>query len=338
MTHTQASTAPSLSYELYPPRNEAARGSIVETIAALEATAPDYVSVTYNGTPERRRSSVELIGYLIEHTRLRPLAHLTCVGETRASLDRLVNHLVALGVRGVLALRGDLPQAGDVQQGHDGGAGLDRAQAGELPFARYLVELIRDVEARRSASLAAGRLAIGVAAYPTRHPESPSFQHDVEVLLAKERAGANFAITQIFFDPAEYAHLVTAARTAGVTIPIVPGIMPVNSVRRLTRLAELAGVEPDAALLARLERAGNDDERRRIGIDHAASLAHEAFDVGAPGLHLYTFNDADDSIEVVNQLGLTGAGTADVAGVDYGDANALASAYAEAASRPLAHT
>ncbi|MBG6084242.1 methylenetetrahydrofolate reductase [Zhihengliuella flava] len=325
MTDLQASTAPSLSYELYPPRNEAAAGSLVETIAALEATAPDYVSVTYNGSPARRRASVELIGHLIEHTRLRPLAHLTCVGESRASLDRLVNHLVALGVRGVLALRGDLPP------------GHDAVGPGELPFARYLVELIREVEARRSASLAAGRLAIGVAAYPTRHPESPSFQHDVEVLLAKERAGANFAITQIFFDAAEYAHLVAAARAAGVRIPIVPGIMPVNSVRRLTRLAELAGLAPDAALLARLERASTDAERRRIGIDHAAALAHEAFVAGAPGLHLYTFNDAVDSVAVVDQLGLTGAGTADAAGADFGDANALASAYAEAANRPLAH-
>lgn len=313
-----AATAPALSYELYPPRNEQAKSTIVDVIAELEASAPDYVSVTYNGTPERRRASVELIGHLIEHTRLRPLAHLTCVGESRASLDRLVNHLVALGVRGVLALRGDKPGGVDAD---------DPSSHGELPFARYLVELIRDVENRRSASLAAGRLAIGVAAYPTRHPESPSFQHDVEVLLAKERAGANFAITQIYFDAEDYTNLVREARAAGVTIPIVPGIMPVNNERRLLRLCELSGLAPDEDLRARLADASSDAERHRIGVGHAAELAQAAFDGGAPGLHLYTFNDARSPLDVVEALQLTGAGTADAReGADYGDADALTTA------------
>ncbi|RZU62453.1 methylenetetrahydrofolate reductase [Zhihengliuella halotolerans] len=310
-----AATAPALSYELYPPRNEQAKSTIVDVIAELEASAPDYVSVTYNGTPERRRASVELIGHLIEHTRLRPLAHLTCVGETRESLDRLVNHLVALGVRGVLALRGDKPE------------GDDPSSHGELPFARYLVELIRDVENRRSASLAAGRLAIGVAAYPKRHPESPSFRHDIEVLLAKERAGANFAITQIYFDRTDYANLVRQARAAGVTIPIVPGIMPVNNERRLLRLCELSGLAPDEELRSRLAGASTDAERHRIGVGHAAELAQAAFDDGAPGLHLYTFNDARSPLDVVDALQLTGAGTADAReGAEYGDANALQAA------------
>ncbi|MEE1622356.1 methylenetetrahydrofolate reductase [Zafaria sp. Z1313] len=297
MSEPLTASPPSLSYELYPPRDAASRETVLEAVEALRATAPDYVSVTYNGTAERRAASVELITHLIENTRLRPLAHLTCVGETRASLDALVSRLVGLGVRGVLALRGDLPAD----------PGGDR---GELPFARYLVELIRQVEDRRSATLAAGRLAIGVAAYPTRHPESPSFQHDVEVLLSKERSGANFAITQIYFEPAQYAGLVAAARAAGVTIPIVPGIMPVNSVRRLLRLSALAGVAPDAALLSRLEGARSDAERRAIGVQAAAALARAAFDDGAPGLHLYTFNDPLGSLDVVHELGLAGAGRA----------------------------
>ncbi|GAA3710408.1 methylenetetrahydrofolate reductase [Zhihengliuella alba] len=317
LNHT-AAPPPALSYELYPPRNAEARARAVDVVAELEASGPDYVSVTYNGTPERRRASIELIGHLIEHTRLRPLAHLTCVGETRDSLDRLVNHLVALGVRGVLALRGDQPEGTDPDH---------PAAYGELPFARYLVELIREVEDRRSASLGAGRLAIGVAAYPTRHPESPSFRHDVEVLLAKERAGANFAITQIYFDAADYTGLVEAARTAGVTIPIVPGIMPVNNERRLLRLCELSGLAPDEGLRARLADAATDAERHRIGVDHAAGLAQAAFDAGAPGLHLYTFNDARGPLDVVRALGLTGAGITDARdGADYGDVHALVGA------------
>lgn len=289
---TILSTAPpSLSYELYPPVNEAATDRVHHSIAALEATDPDYVSVTYSGTEARRKASVDLIGHLIDNTRLRPLAHLTCVGEDRTSLEALVQHFISIGVRGVLALRGDLPE--------DPGA-----WRGELPFARYLIELIRDVETRNTAALGAGRLAIGVAAYPVRHPESPSFDHDVEVLLAKERSGANFAITQVYFDPQDYTGLGAAAQKAGVTIPLVPGIMVLSSVRRLNRLAAMTGVAPDAQLLHALETAGSDTQRHAIGVAAAANLARRALDDGAPGVHLYTFNDHRGVLDVVEQLDL----------------------------------
>ncbi|NKX55126.1 methylenetetrahydrofolate reductase [Arthrobacter mobilis] len=297
MTFSQRAAAPpSLSYELYPPARPEAEASVLSAIEELEATNPDYVSVTYSGTPARRRASIQLIEHLMRNTRLRPLAHLTCVGETRDSLDLLVRQIVGLGVRGVLAMRGDLPQDPE-------------ASRGELPFARYLVELIREVEARHGATLAGGRLAVGVAAYPNRHPESPSFQHDVEVLVSKERSGADFAITQVYFDPAHYVRLVAAARAAGVTIPIIPGVIPMSSVRRLERLAVMTGVRPDAALLHRLETASDDAERQRIGVKAAAELARAAFDAGAPGLHLYTFNDPHASIEVIEQVGLPAART-----------------------------
>ncbi|GAA4374404.1 methylenetetrahydrofolate reductase [Paeniglutamicibacter cryotolerans] len=203
MSMTLSTALPSLSYELYPPASAAAAEDAHHSIVELESTDPDYVSVTYSGTEARRKASLELIGHLINNTRLRPLAHLTCVGEDRASLESLVQHFVSIGVRGVPALRGDLPRE-------------PGAWRRELPFARYLVELIRDVEARNTAALGAGRLAIGVAAYPMRHPESPSFEHDVEVLLAKERSGADFAITQVYFDPLDYTGLGVAASKAEV--------------------------------------------------------------------------------------------------------------------------
>ncbi|MET4060192.1 methylenetetrahydrofolate reductase (NADPH) [Arthrobacter sp. UYP6] len=282
---------PALSYELYPPTNARTEKAVLQVIDELAGTHPDYVSVTYSGTPERRQASVRLLEHLVHATRLRPLGHLTCVGETRESLYRLVNLLVGLGVRGVLAMRGDLPA--------DPGA-----FRGELPFARYLVELIREIEDQHSAALAGGRMAVGVAAYPNRHPESPSFQHDIEVLVSKERSGANFAISQVYFNPADYVQLVTAARAAGVTIPIIPGIIPMSSQNRLQRLALMTGVHPDPALLHRLEIAGSDAERRRIGVDAAVALARAAFDAGAPGLHLYTFNEARACVEIVEALNL----------------------------------
>ena len=285
---------PALSYELYPPATPEAGISLLRTIDELGATRPDYVSVTYSGTSTRRRASVELISHLITSTRLRPVAHLCCVGETREGLELLVRRFVDLGVRGVLALRGDLPTD-------------PRVSRGELRFARDLVELIRQVETRHGASLAGGRLAVGVAAYPTKHPESPSFHHDVEVLISKQRSGADFAITQVYFDPAQYTGLVLAARAAGVTIPIVPGVIPTVSVRRLERLALMTGVRPDRTLLHRLETASSDSERRRIGVRAAVGLARAAFDAGAPGLHLYTFNDFRASVDVVEQLDLPAA-------------------------------
>jgi methylenetetrahydrofolate reductase (NADPH) len=288
----RAAVPPSLSYELYPPATPEAGEAVLRTIDELGATRPDYVSVTYSGAPARRRASIELIGHLTSNTRLRPLAHLCCVGETRASLDLLVRQLVALGVRGMLALRGDLPQ--DPQ-----------AVPGQLPFAQSLVELIRDVEARHGAALAGGRLAVGVAAYPNRHPESPSFLHDVEVLVSKQRSGADFAITQVYFDPAHYIGLLTAARAAGVTIPIIPGVMPLGNIRRLERLARMTGVRPDPALLHRLETASGEAERRRIGVHAAAVLARAALEAGAPGVHLYTFNDHRASIGVIEEIDLT---------------------------------
>ncbi|MDQ0800952.1 methylenetetrahydrofolate reductase [Arthrobacter sp. SLBN-112] len=286
-------TAPvALSYELFPPRSPAAAETLWTTIRELETTAPDYVSVTYGASGSNRDTAVELINRLLLETTLRPLAHLTCVGNTPQELAGIIGELLDIGVRGILALRGDLPK--------DGGLPSD----GALRYAQDLIELIRRVEQRRSALLCAGKIAVGVAAYPSRHPESPSEEHDVEVLLAKQRSGADFAITQVFFETEEYANLLTRARRAGVTIPIIPGVMPLTSLRRLTRLGELAGVEPAPALMERLAAADSDLERLHIGVDATVDLANAALDAGAPGIHLYTFNEHQSALEVLDKLAL----------------------------------
>lgn len=280
---------PSLSYELYPPRCAASAEALLRTIEELEPTRPDHVAVTYSGDAPRRAGSLALLDHLLARTGLRPLAHLTCVGSTRAELEETVTSLVHRGVRGVLALRGDLEPG---------------AEPGELPHAGDLVELVREVEQRHTASLGGGRLAVGVAAYPTRHPESPSFRHDIEVLLAKQRAGADFAITQVYFRPQRYERLVSAARAAGVTIPIVPGIMPVTEPRRLATLCRLAGLRPHPGLAAALEDAAGPAERHRVGVAFATRLARAALDAGAPGLHLYTFNEHRAALDLLERVDL----------------------------------
>ncbi|NYE94463.1 methylenetetrahydrofolate reductase (NADPH) [Psychromicrobium silvestre] len=289
----QHSAPVALSYELFPPRSPAAVDGLWATIRELESTNPDYVSVTYGANGSNRDTAVELLHRLLSQTTLRPLAHLTCIGNTADELAGIIADLLDAGVRGILALRGDHPSDGSEE--HPPGA---------LNFAQDLVELIRRVEQRRSAMLAAGKVAIGVAAYPTRHPESPSEQHDIEVLLAKQRSGADFAITQVFFHPEQYADLLLRARRAGVSIPIIPGVMPFTSLKRLQRLAQLTGVQPAPELLAQLEAARDDGERRRVGVRATVQLAKAALDAGAPGIHLYTFNQHQAALDVLDRLDL----------------------------------
>jgi methylenetetrahydrofolate reductase (NADPH) len=281
-----------LSYELFPPRSPAAAETLWTTIRELETTEPDYVSVTYGASGSNRDTAVELIDRLLVETTLRPLAHLTCIGNTPQELAGIIGQLLDTGVRGILALRGDLPKDGD------------RPVDGSLRYAQDLIELIRRVEQRRSALLCAGKIAVGVAAYPARHPESPSEEHDVEVLLAKQRSGADFAITQVFFHPSQYEDLLARARRAGVAIPIIPGVMPLTSLRRVKRLGELAGLEPDTKLTDRLAVADTDLERLRIGVDATVDLANAALDAGAPGIHLFTFNEHQSALEVLDKLSL----------------------------------
>jgi methylenetetrahydrofolate reductase (NADPH) len=290
---TSTTTAPvALSYELFPPRSDAAAVTLWNTIRELECTNPDYVSVTYGAGGSNHAKALDLVDRLQLETTLRPLAHLTCVGGTPEELNAVVNEILDRGVRGILALRGDRPRDGVLP-------------ANGLQYAQDLIELIRRIELRRSAQFAAGKVAIGVAAYPMKHPESPSEGHDVEVLLAKQRSGADFAITQVFFEPDQYSSLVHRARRAGVTIPIIPGIMPLTSLRRILKLSELSGVAPNPALVDRIRATGDDAAAaRRIGVEATVGLAEAALAAGAPGLHLYTFNEHESALDVLSRLSL----------------------------------
>lgn len=282
---------PALSYELFPPRSSASCDSLLATIDELTPTQPDYVSVTYSGDVKRKHKTLALLDHLVHETTLTPLAHLTCVGHTVSELEDAVHKILGIGVRGFLALRGDRQPTGN-------------ESPEELPFARYLVELIRRIEQRDVAHLAAGKISVGVAAYPQKHPESISQTQDVEILLSKERAGADFAITQVFFDSFHYQQLVESSRRAGVQLPLIPGLMPVTSLRRLTTLCSLAGLEVPTHLAYQLETASSDAERHRIGVRFGIQQAQEVLDAGAPGLHFYTFNEHEAVLDVLASLNL----------------------------------
>ncbi|WP_422116323.1 methylenetetrahydrofolate reductase [Brachybacterium sp. UNK5269] len=286
-----AARRPALSYELFPARSDLSFDRLRTTISHLEATGPDYVSVTSRAGHGNLARVLELTEHVLAETALRPLVHLTSIGSTRAQLTAIIHALLDRGVRGLLALRGDQ------MPGHS-------LEGDEIPFARPLIELIREVERERTAVLAGGRLSVGVAAYPHRHPESPTTRHDTEVLVAKERAGADFAITQVFFEASSYCALLERARAAGVRMPIVPGFVPATDPRRLVRLAELSGVGAPRRLLHDLETAADDAERRRIGVRFTVDLATRVLDAGAPGLHLFTFNSHAEALDVLDALNL----------------------------------
>lgn len=287
---------PSLSYELYPPRSEASCESLFKTLDQLCATRPDYVSVTYSGSNDRKQNTLALLDHLVHETPLTPVAHLTCVGHTVAELETAVRLILGLGVRGFLALRGDLPGS----PGH--AASSSQNLPLELPFARYLVELIRRIEGEDFSHLAAGKVSVGVAAYPYKHPESTSLLQDIEILLSKQRAGADYAITQVYFDNSQYAGLLDSAETAGVSLPIIPGIMPVTSLRRLIKLCEMSGVPIPLKLAGALENADTRLERHQIGVEFAYQQCRAALDSGASGLHFYTFNEHTAVLDVLEKL------------------------------------
>src|SRR5690606_23975549 len=216
-----------------------------------------------------------------------PIAHLTCVDATREELRRLVGELVDEGVRDFLALRGDPP------------AGQPRwvPQPGGLNRASELVALIREVEQER---LGGTGLSIAVAAYPAG--ASHTRAQDVASLVEKQEAGADFAITQVFYDASAYVDLVVEARAAAVHLPVVAGIIPMTDPRRLARLAELTGVPVPAALVEQLTVAVDDDERHRVGVAATVRLVEEVVAAGAPGLHVFTFNQHRPALDVVERL------------------------------------
>lgn len=299
---------PRISFELFPPRSDAAALALGRTIDRLAGVEPAFMSVTFGAGGSSRDRSLTVLRYLLEHTAVEPMAHLTCVGSSHAEANRLVREFLDAGITSFLALRGDLPAGADPD-----------AHLGDLGSAAELVQLIHRVQEEREPFAQVGipglpgvsRIRerrrperVAIAAFPTGHPRSKDRSQDIDALLAKEIAGANLAITQLFWRADDYLGYVDRARAGGVSIPILPGIMPVTSPARLARLTELTGVEPPAELARELERERDPDAKAELGIAHGTRLAAEVLGAGAPGLHLYTFNRHEAVLDVVDRLGI----------------------------------
>ncbi len=263
---------PLFSYEFFPPKDEAAQQQLWQAIAHLEPLGPDFVSVTYGATGSTRDRTFATTQHIVDDTSLRTMGHLTCVSQTRAELVGAIEAYGRIGVNHILAVRGD-PPGGPTAPWVSHPDGIDTATE--------LVALVKQT----------GDFCVGVGAFPDAHPEHGDLARDVEVLLAKEAAGAEFAITQLFFDPERYFGLVERHRAAGGTMPIIPGIMPITNVSQIERFAELSGAEVPAHIVTRLRAVADDPGQvRRLGTLVATDLAEALLKGGAPGLHFFTQN------------------------------------------------
>jgi methylenetetrahydrofolate reductase (NADPH) len=278
-----AGDGPTLSVEFFPPKTAEGLATLERTIEELEPLDLSYVSVTYGaaGNRETRSRTRDLVVGLNRDRRYPAMAHLTCMGHTRAELDALLDDYAAHGVFDVLALAGDPPADGS-------------PPGGDFTYASELVELIRGH---------GDEFSIGVAAHPELHPRSTDRAEDRRH-LARKLELADFAVTQFFFDVEHYLRLVDELAALGVTKPIVPGVMPLSNPQGVHRMAKMAGASFPDELAERVERAADPEERRRIVVDAAAELGRALLDAGAPGLHLYCMNRSATVLEIVDVLGL----------------------------------
>ncbi len=279
---------PSFSFEFFPPKDDAGVEQLFEAVGRLERLSPAFVSVTWGAGGGTRRMTIDLVKRIHRETGVEAMAHLTCVGATRQELGNVLGELDDAGITNVLALRGDPPR---------GETAFVRPADG-FGYASELVAFIRERERRGGA-----RLCIGGACYPETHVEAASAESDLLHLREKADAGAEFFVTQLFFDNRRYFDFVARARAAGVRGPIVPGIMPITNLAQVERMSRMCGASIPEALHARLAAVGDaPDAVREVGVAHAIAQCRELLLRGAPGIHFYTLNRSRATASILEAL------------------------------------
>jgi methylenetetrahydrofolate reductase (NADPH) len=279
------SGGPAFSFEFFPPRSEEAASQLERTIADLRCLEPSFVSVTYGAGGSTREKTLDIVGRIRRDTGIEAMAHLTCVGSTRDELAVVLDRLADAGVRNVLALRGDPPKGQTTFQAVEGG----------FTYAYQLVDFIRQRYGNR--------FSVGGAAYPEKHIECGNPAVDLMNLKRKTDAGLDFLITQLFFDNRRYFEFVERARRAGITVPIVAGIMPITNASQIERFTVSCGATLPFDLAEELDRRRNDGAAvQRLGIEYAVQQCAGLLAEGAPGIHFYTLNRSHATVEIFQAL------------------------------------
>ena len=265
---------PIFSFEFFPPKTEDGVKALFQTVEALRPLGPAYVCVTYGAGGSTRARTIELVKRLRQESEVEAMAHLTCVGASRDELASVLDELAEAGVHNVMALRGDPPRGQSTFTPHADG----------FRYASELVAFIRSQPQR-------WKFCLGAAAYPEGHVETRDLAQDLRHLRAKVDAGADFLVTQLFFDNAHYFTFSERARAAGITLPILPGVMPFQSVEQIERMTAMCGAAIPRLLRAAMEvRRDDPDGARELGLAYATLQCADLLRRGAPGIHFYTLN------------------------------------------------
>jgi len=278
-----ATGRPVFSFEFFPPKTPAGETALLQAIERLRDLDPSFVSVTYGAGGSTREKTLDIVTRIKREFGIESMAHLTCVGHSRGEIDRILDRLRDGGIENVLALRGDPPR------------GEERfvPPVDGFPFASELVGYIRS---------RGYEFCLGGAGYPEGHTECRDLALDIQHLRRKVDAGIEFIITQLYYDNADYFAFVRRAREIGITLPIVPGIMPITDRQQIERIASLCGARIPRELLADLDAAGGAESEEAVGIRWASRQCRELLEAGAPGIHFYTLNKSPATAAILSDL------------------------------------
>ncbi len=277
----------SFSFEFFPPKTEAGFDNLFANIRELIPLDPSYVSITYGAGGSTRDRTRDLIVRVGQETDLTVVSHLTCVGSSRTEINNILTDYTAIGVNNILALRGDLP------------CGQNNYQVQEDGFA-YATDLVKFIKDNFPA------MCVGVAGFPEGHPEMPNRLKEIDYLKAKVDAGADYIVTQLFFDNRDFYDYCERCELAGIKVPIIAGIMPITTNEGMIRMAELAaGARIPARLLKAVARTKNDDYVEKVGIHWATEQVRDLLDNDVRGIHFYTLNSSSATLKIYESLGVT---------------------------------
>ena len=274
---------PVFSFEFFPPKSDAGERVLGLALESLRQLDPAFVSVTYGALGTSRDRTLELTKWIKRELGIEAMAHLSCVGSTRADLAGVLNEMREAGIENILALRGDPPRGESDWKPHPGGL-------------RYSTELARMITAEYDA-------CVGGACFPEVHPEAPDLAHDLHFLKEKVDSGVSFLITQLFFDNELYFRFVDQARAAGIDVPILPGVMPITDLRQIKTITGMCGASIPPALMEALEWRSHDPEAvTALGVSYATLQCAELLARGAPGVHFYTLNRSHATRAILSAL------------------------------------